>query len=164
MSVPYLVWMATHWDRVIAMLAEGDRGIAEAPRSAEAGLVLWIAAGYGLLPAGSGVAPWLDPLGQAGQVALVLVGVLLATGWSSGAGGRPASPSWEPRLLAVAWLILAGRCLVGQSSSIYLHYLVALFPALFIVAALPLGWLLAHGGRQWRRSGRSCLAVWWPIS
>ena len=59
-------------------------------------------------------------------------------------------------LLAGIWLVLPLAALVAQSSSIYLHYLVALFPAVFLVMALPIGWLLAHGplaDRGARRGG-----------
>jgi hypothetical protein len=148
LAVPYLGWIAVHSSQVTSMLAEGNRGLAEAPRGAEAGLVFWMASGYGLLPASSTVAPWLDPLGQAGTLALVLVGLLLAAGVGMAVvAAVRRRPCWEPLALAVIWLILPVSALIVQSSSVYLHYLVALFPALFVVLVIPLGWLLSHRRR-----------------
>ena len=104
-----------------------------------------VASGFGLLPAASDVAPWLNPLGQAGQGMLALVGVLLAAGLGMAlTAAVRRSPGWEARLLPAIWLVLPCLTLIGQSSSVYLHYLVALSPALFLVLALPVGWLLAR--------------------
>jgi hypothetical protein len=142
LAVPYLAWVGLNWSEITAKLAEGNRGVALAPGGGAWHLVLWIGAGYGLLPASSEVAGWLDPLGKAGAVALVLVGLLLAAGLGMAivAAVRRA-PCWERRVLPAIWLVLPLVALVGQSSSTYLHYLVALFPAIFLVMALPLGWL-----------------------
>jgi len=148
LAVPYLVWVATNWTDVTARLAEGNRGIAEAPRGAVAMLVLWVAAGYGLLPSRSGTAPWLDLPGQVASASVVLVGVLLVAGivMATIAFARQRA-RWEAMTLAVIWLVLPIVALVAQSSSVYLHYLVAIFPALFIVLALPLGWMVGHPRR-----------------
>jgi hypothetical protein len=67
------------------------------------------------------------------------------------------APGWERALLPAIWLVLPLLALVGQSSSIYLHYLVALFPAIFLVIALPLGWLLARS--RWPAVAVGALAV-----
>jgi hypothetical protein len=144
LTTPYLVWVGLHWPELSARLAEGNRGVAIAPHHGAAELVLWSASGFGLLPATSDVAAWLAPLGTAGQGALVLVGLLLLAGCLMAvvAAVRRA-PGWERSLLPVLWLLLPIGALVGQSSSVYLHYLVALFPAIFLVMALPIGWLLA---------------------
>ena len=145
LTVPYLSWIAIHWAEIAARLDDGNRGVQLAPRSGAAELVLWSAAGFGLLPATSDTAPWLNPLGQAGRVALVVVGLLLAAGLGMAlTAAVRRTPGWEARLLPAIWLVLPSLTLIGQSSSIYLHYLVALSPALFMVMALPLGWLLAR--------------------
>ena len=145
MTVPYLAWIGLNWGDFAGKLAEGNRGVAEVPHHGAAELVLWVGAGYGLLPASSDVASWLAPLGTASQGALGLVGLLLVAGCAMAviAAVRRA-PGWERTLLPVLWLLLPVAALVGQSSSVYLHYLVALFPAIFLVLALPIGWLLAR--------------------
>jgi hypothetical protein len=146
LAIPYLLWIGVHWAEIVAKLGAGNRGIAEAPHASAVGLVVWLAAGFGLLPAHSDVAPWLDPLGQAGVLGLGLVALLLAAGLLMGVVGAIRRRSgWEAMLLAGLWLVLPFAALIAQSSSVYLHYLVALFPAVFIVLALPVGWLLARG-------------------
>ena len=145
LTVPYLSWIATHWAEVSARLEDGNRGVQLAPRSGAVELVLWSASGFGLLPATSDVAPWLNPLGQVGQGMLALVGVLLAAGLGMAlTAAVRRTPGWEARLLPAIWLVLPCLTLIGQSSSVYLHYLVALSPALFLVMALPVGWLLSR--------------------
>jgi 4-amino-4-deoxy-L-arabinose transferase-like glycosyltransferase len=145
LTVPYLSWIGLNWAQISERLADGNRGVQLAPRSGAVELVLWSASGFGLLPAVSDVAPWLDPLGQAGRVALVVVGGLLVAGLGMALWAAiRRTPGWEARLLPAIWLVLPSLTLIGQSSSVYLHYLVALSPALFLVMALPLGWLLAR--------------------
>jgi 4-amino-4-deoxy-L-arabinose transferase-like glycosyltransferase len=145
LAVPYLAWAALHWAEFAGKLTEGNRGVGLAPTNGAATLVLWLGAGFGLLPAASDVAPWLDPLGQVGRAMLALVGVLLLAGLAMAVlGSVRRRPGWERPLLPAIWLVLPLLALVGQSSSVYLHYLVALFPAVFLVLALPIGWLLAR--------------------
>jgi 4-amino-4-deoxy-L-arabinose transferase-like glycosyltransferase len=147
-TVPYLTWVALHWTEFAAKLSEGNRGVALAPTNGAATLVLWVGAGFGLLPAASDVASWLNPLGQVGLGVLWLVGLLLLAGLAMAVLGAIRRPmGWEGPLLAGIWLLLPLLALIGQSSSIYLHYLVALFPAIFLVQALPIGWLLARPRR-----------------
>jgi hypothetical protein len=148
LAVPYLTWVAIHWTEFAGKLAEGNRGVGLAPTNGAGMLVLWLGAGYGLLPAASDLASWLDPLGQAGNGALVLVGGLLVAGFALAAWMLARRrEGWERPLLPAIWLVLPLLALIGQSSSIYLHYLVALFPAIFLVLALPIGWLLAQSRR-----------------
>jgi hypothetical protein len=148
MTVPYLTWVGLHWPELSAKLAEGNRGVAIVPHHGAAELVLWAASGFGLLPATSDEAAWLAPLGMTGQGALVLVGLLLLAGCLMAVvAAVRRTPDWERLLLPVLWLLLPIGALVGQSSSVYLHYLVALFPAIFLVMALPLVWLLARPRR-----------------
>jgi len=145
LTVPYLTWVVLNWGEIAAKLAEGNRGVAVVPHHGAAELVLWVGAGFGLLPASSDVAGWLAPLGLVGQGVVALVGLLLVGGCGLAAlGAVRRAPGWERALLPVLWLILPIGALVGQSSSVYLHYLVALFPAIFLVTALPLGWLLGR--------------------
>ncbi|MGE3910164.1 MAG: glycosyltransferase family 39 protein [Chloroflexota bacterium] len=145
LTVPYLSWIAEHWTEITARLDDGNRGVQLAPRSGALELVLWSASGFGLLPATSDVAPWLNPLGQVGRAVLALAGVLILAGLAMAlTAAVRRTPGWEARLLPAIWLVLPCLALVGQSSSIYLHYLVALSPAVFLVMALPLGWLLAR--------------------
>ncbi len=149
LTLPYLSWVAAHWPELSARLADGNRGVALTAQQGALNLVLWIASGYGMFPPSSDVASWLAPLGLAGTVALGLAAVLLVAGLGMGlvVGVRGAvrrRAGWECALLPALWLVLPFAALVGQSSSIYLHYLVALFPAVFLVMALPLGWLLAR--------------------
>jgi 4-amino-4-deoxy-L-arabinose transferase-like glycosyltransferase len=147
-SLPYLVYVASHWSELSAALSQGNRGIAlETGGSSAPGapqLLIWTAAGYGLLPASSAAAPWLTPLGQAGWATLWLVGALIAAGLAMAmlALGRRVS-DWPALVLPAAWLVAPVAALGTQSSSVYLHYMVALFPAVFLVMALPLGALLA---------------------
>lgn len=148
LTVPYLTWVALHWADFSARLAAGNRGVALPTSNGAGALVLWIGAGFGLLPATSDVASWLDPLGQAGKGLLALVGVLLLAGLGSAVLSLVRRrEGWEGRLLPAIWLVLPLVALVGQSSSVYLHYLVALFPTIFLVLALPIGWLLAQARR-----------------
>jgi hypothetical protein len=148
LSVPYLGWVATHWTVFAGQLAEGNRGVGLAPSGGSLALVLWIGAGFGLLPASSDVASWLDPLGQLGYAMLGLVGVLLVAGLAMAVvAAVRRRAGWERSVLPAIWLVLPLLALVGQSSSIYLHYLVALFPSIFLVAALPIGWLLERPRR-----------------
>ncbi|MCC7371068.1 MAG: glycosyltransferase family 39 protein [Chloroflexi bacterium] len=143
LTVPYLSWVGLHWAEVSARLEDGNRGVGLAPRNGAIELVLWSASGFGLLPAVSDIAPWLNPFGQAGRVVLLLVGALLAAGLGMAiTAAARRTPGWEARLLPAIWLVLPSLTLIGQSSSVYLHYLVALSPAVFMVMALPLGWLL----------------------
>lgn len=145
LTVPYLSWVATHWAEFSSRLAAGDRGVGLSPTNGAATLVLWIGSGFGLLPATSDVAAWLDPLGRVGWGMLGLTGLLLLTGFGmAGLATVKRRSGWEARLLPAIWLLLPVLALVGQSSSVYLHYLVALFPAIFLVMALPIGWLLAQ--------------------
>ena len=145
-SLPYLGWVGLHWPELQARLAEGNRGIALASGGSSAPgagqLLLWTAAGYGLLPARSAAAPWLNGLGQASTLTLWAVAALLVAGLGVALRAlirRPAG--WEPVVLSVVWLLPIGMLLV-QSSSVYLHYMVAMFPAVFLVLALPLAHLL----------------------
>jgi hypothetical protein len=145
LQVPYLGYVAAHWADFAAKLEAGNRGVGLAPTNGATTLVLWVASGFGLLPAASDVAPWLNPLGQAGRGILGLVGALLLAGLGMAvlaAARRRAG--WEASLLPAIWLLLPILALVGQSSSVYLHYLVALFPAIFLVIGLPIGWLLGQ--------------------
>lgn len=143
LTIPYLAWVGLNWTAFSEKLAEGNRGVATVPHHGAAELVLWVGAGYGLLPATSDVSPWLAPLGLAGQVALVLVALLLLSGLLIALlAAVRRTPGWERPLLPAIWLLLPVCALIGQSSSVYLHYLVALFPATFLVMALPIGWLL----------------------
>lgn len=148
LAVPYLAWVAIHWADFAGKLSEGNRGVALTPTNGAATLVLWIGAGFGLLPAASDVAPWLNPLGEIGKAMMTLTAALLLAGLAMAVYGAVRRPKgWEGALIAAIWLIFPLGALVGQSSSIYLHYLVALFPAIFLVAALPIGWLLSGHGR-----------------
>lgn len=143
LTAPYLGWVALNWGELSGHLAAGNRGVAVAPQHDALELVLWTAAGFGLLPATSDVAAWLDPLGMVGWVVVAVVGVLLAAALVMAVlAVVRRRPGWERTLLPVVWLVLPFGALVLQSSSIYLHYLVALFPAVFLALALPLGWLL----------------------
>jgi 4-amino-4-deoxy-L-arabinose transferase-like glycosyltransferase len=145
LQVPYLGYAATHWSDFAAKLAEGNRGVGLAPTNGATMLVLWVGSGFGLLPAASDVAPWLNPLGQVGWGIVGLAGLLLLAGLGLAAlAVVRRCPGWEARLLPAIWLLLPILALVGQSSSVYLHYLVALFPAIFLVLALPIGWLLSR--------------------
>jgi 4-amino-4-deoxy-L-arabinose transferase-like glycosyltransferase len=160
LTVPYLTWVALHWADFAAKLSAGNRGVGLAPTNGFGALVLWLGAGFGLLPAASDVASWLDPLGQVGIGVLVLVGALLLAGLGSAALGLVRRrEGWERQVLPSIWLVLPLLALVGQSSSVYLHYLVALFPAIFLVLALPIGWLLAHARRLLVAGGALILAA-----
>lgn len=145
-SLPYLSYVVEHWAELASTLAAGNRGIVLVPDSARKAsapeLLLWTAAGYGLLPAESRAAPWLNPLGQAGRVTLGVVGALLATGLGMATWGLLRHRAGPARWLPAVWLLLPVLALVAQSSSVYLHYMVALFPAMFVVMAFPLGALL----------------------
>jgi 4-amino-4-deoxy-L-arabinose transferase-like glycosyltransferase len=148
LTVPYLSWIARNWAEISARLEDGNRGVELSSNHGALELVLWSASGFGLLPAVSDEAPWLNPLGQAGYAALAVVaGVLLAGLAMALRAAVRRALCWEARLLPAIWLVLPVLALVGQSSSIYLHYLVALSPALFMVLALPLGWLLGQAHR-----------------
>ena len=143
LSVPYATWVLTHWGELAARLAAGNRGFALTPTHSAPELVLWLAAGFNLLPVSGEAAPWLTGLGQVNRVALVIASGLLLAGLGVTAWAVACRrPGWERPLLASAWLLLPVGALVAQSSSVYLHYLVALFPALFLVMGLPLGALL----------------------
>ena len=160
LSLPYATWVLTHWEDLTARLAAGNRGIALTPTHSALDLVLWTASGFNLLPVASDAAPWLAPLGLANRAALVgATGLLLAglgmTAWAVVC----RRPGWERPLLASAWLLLPVGALVAQSSSVYLHYLVALSPALFLVMGLPIGALLERGAAWARLAGGVALAI-----
>lgn len=142
-SLPYLLYVVGHWSELSARLAEGNRGLTLEVKNGAVDLLLWTAAGYGLLPVESRAAPWLNPLGQAGALMLWVVRVLIVggLGLSARAFARRCS-GWEAPMLAAAWLVLPILALLAQSSSVYVHYLVALFPAVFLVMALPIAALL----------------------
>ncbi|HYU20677.1 MAG TPA: glycosyltransferase family 39 protein [Chloroflexota bacterium] len=147
LSLPFLAYLASHWPELASKLGEGNRGIALVPRYLGAPeLLLWTASGYALLPAVSKAAPWLNPLGLAGRATLWLVGVLFAAGLGMAVWAvvtrRPGS---ERLVVLVLWLVLPLLMLSAQSSSVYLHYMVAVFPAMFLVMALPLGAALGRG-------------------
>lgn len=158
LSTPYLWWVAAQWPELSARLAEGNRGVALPTQHGAVDLVLWLAAGYGLFPPTSDTAPWLAPLGVAGTVALVAAAGLLVAGLAMAAAATlRRREGWEARLLPAIWLVLPLVALVGQSSSIYLHYLVALFPAVCLVLGLPIGWLLTRGRRPLAVAGAALL-------
>lgn len=147
-SVPYALYVVTHWPELAARLSEGNRGVDLTSSNSAPTLLLWTAAGYGLLPATSKVAPWLDRLGQVGWATLGIVLALIVGGlgliaWQ--AVRRQAL--WESSLILGFWLVLPFAALLAQSSSVYLHYMVAVFPVVFLVMALPLGVLLSSRRR-----------------
>ena len=159
LSLPYAAWVVMHRDELAARLAEGNRGIALGSAHSGAELALWSAAGFNLLPTTSSAAPWLAPLGLANRATLALTALLLAAGLLMAAWSvvrRRAG--WEAALLAVAWTILPVAVLTIQSSSVYLHYLVALSPAIFLVMALPIGALLDRSTVVTRLIGGFALA------
>ena len=148
-SLPYLVYVAGHWSELAARLAAGNRGIDFDAQNSAPALLLWTAAGYGLLPASSRAAPWLDPLGRAAGLTLWLVAGLLLGGLAMTLRAVMRRCRDAPALLLPGlWLGLPFLTLMAQSSSVYLHYLVALFPAVFLVMGFPLGALLGS-----RRTG-----------
>lgn len=160
LSLPYLVWVLTRWDELAARLAAGNRGIALTPTNSALDLVLWLASGFNLLPVEGEAAAWLVPLGWANRIGLVGAAGLLAAGLAMTAWAAVCRrPGWERPLLASAWLLLPVGALVVQSSSVYLHYLVALFPAVFLVIGLPLGRLLEHRAMLARAAGGLSLAA-----
>ncbi len=146
-SLPYAIWVLIHWSDISARLGEGNRGVALAGSGSLPTLVLWTAAGFGLLPAESKAAPWLDPLGQLSRALVALAALLLAFGaglsiWAA----LKRRAGWEAGLVVAIWAILPAATLTAQTSSVYLHYLVALFPSAFMLMAMPIG-LLLGGGR-----------------
>ena len=161
-SLPYLGWVGLHWSELQARLAEGNRGIALAPAASSGRgatqLLLWTAAGYGLLPAASAAAPWLSSLGLATALTLWTVAALLVAGLGIAVAALVRRPGgWEPLALSAIWLLPVGVLLV-QSSSVYLHYMVAVFPAVFLVLALPLA-LLLGGALPGRLIGGALLGL-----
>jgi hypothetical protein len=88
-----------------------------------------------------------------------VVGVLLLAGILMGiVAAVRRRAGWEVALLPALWLVLPFGALLAQTSSIYLHYLVALFPAIFLVMALPIGWLLGRS-RMLAAAGTLLVAV-----
>ena len=159
-SLPYLVYVAGHWSELAARLAEGNRGIDFDAQNSAPALLLWTAAGYGLLPANSRAAPWLDPLGWAGGLTLWVVAALLLGGLVMTARALMRRCQDAPALLLPAlWLALPFLTLMAQSSSVYLHYLVALFPTAFLVMAFPLGALLGSRRSPLRLVGAATLIL-----
>ncbi len=149
LCLPYLGWVGLHWQELQARLAEGNRGIAlTAGTSSTPGagqLLVWTVAGYGLLPTTSAAAPWINTLGQATTLTIWVVAAALIAGVVIALRALIRRPDgWEPIVLSAVWL-LPLVALVAQSSSVYLHYMVALFPAVFVVLALPLAALLGRG-------------------
>ena len=158
LSVPYAAWVLTHWDELAARLAAGNRGIALTPTNSAPELVLWMAAGFNLLPVASEAAPWLTALGLANRAVLVVATGLLVAGLGMTIRAVVRrGPGWANPLLASAWLLLPVGALVVQSSSVFLHYLVAMFPSVFLVMALPLGALLDRRARAPRLIGGGVL-------
>ena len=149
-SLPYAVYLIADRERVTRVLGEGNRGVAARPEHNVLDFTAWIAGGVELLPTPSGLAPWLDQLGlvmaasSTIAVALALAGVAIGL-----AASLLRRTGWRRHALILAWTVLPLGLVAWQSSTVYLHYLVFLFPSLFLLMAVPLGWLFGGGlGRR----------------
>ena len=113
--------------------------MAEAPAHGVLEFSWWIAAGLNLLPTPLGLADWLDRLNGLLTVSSLVAGLLLAAGlaWClARSAGR--ADGWRADALLLVWTVLPPALMAWQSSTVYLHYLVVLFPTIFLLMALPL--------------------------
>lgn len=146
LGVPYLLHVLDTRDQIAAALADGQRGLAAAPRLAALQLVWWFTAGVNLVPAGARLADWLDLLALLLGATSLTVAALLAAGLVGCVAICLRRPSVRSRyLLLLTWLILPFGVITWQRSAVYLHYFMILVPAVFIVLALPLNALLGAG-------------------
>ena len=122
-----------------AIVAEGNRGVAEAPRHGVVEFSWWLSAGLNLLAMPGGETGWLDALGSAMQAQSWLVAGLLVCGVGLclvEIVGRRSG--WRRFALLLAWTFLPLELVGLQSSTVYLHYLALLFPLPFLLVALSL--------------------------
>ena len=147
LSLPYALYLVSDRERIAAILAEGNRGVADAPRHGVFEFTWWLAAGVNLLPTPPGLAGWVDTLG-----AVMRVESWLAAGLALGGLGLCGlrigrrCPGWRRYALLLTWTILPLGLVAWQSSTVYLHYLVMLFPLPFLLMALPLEALASRRG------------------
>ena len=139
LSVPYAVWVIVNREQIAAILAEGNRGVGDAPRPGVLEFSWWLSAGLNLLPMPGGLARWVDQLGAIMRVQSWLVaGLLLASLGICLFQIARRAPGWRRYALLLAWTILPLGLVALQSSAVYLHYLVLLFPLPFLLLALAL--------------------------
>jgi hypothetical protein len=75
----------------------------------------------------------------------------LSTGARAIWQGLRSDAGWRANLLLWLWFTLPLAAQLRHSSPPQVHYLLLIYPALFIVAALPLGWLFATpAARIWQ--------------
>jgi 4-amino-4-deoxy-L-arabinose transferase-like glycosyltransferase len=149
LSLPYGWYLFSERERVLAILAEGERGVS-VPRTAVVEFTWWVTAGLNLLPTPPRLLGWLDWLGLLLRLeawlaaALLLGGALLAL--FSIVRRRPRARAWA---LVLGWVMLPLLFIAGQRSTPYLHYAVLVLPAIFLLPALTLDqlWRLPRVGR-----------------
>jgi hypothetical protein len=150
LALPYLVYVVTSHERIGAALAEGNRGIAAAPRQRALEFAWWITAGTNLLPTPAPGFGRQDLLGVTLRAESLLAAALLVAGVALCFIHCVRRQSgWERYGLLLAWTILPLALIIWQSSTVYLHYLVLLVPLVFLLVALPLDWLFNRPRFGW---------------
>jgi hypothetical protein len=146
-SSPFILYVAQSFDEISRALREGSRGLATEANAGLLDLVRWTISGEHLLPFGNRGLADLQSLGSAVRIVgpvtagLLIVGAVLCL-----VGTALRKSGWTRYPILLLWAITPIALLAGQTSSLYLHYLVVLSPFPFLVTGLTIGWLM-NGGR-----------------
>jgi hypothetical protein len=146
-SSPFIIYVVHSFDEITRALREGSRGLATEANAGLLDLVRWTISGEHLLPFGNRGLVDLQSLGSAVRIvasvtaALLIVGAVLCL-----VGTVLRKPGWTRYPILLLWAVTPIALLAGQTSSLYLHYLMVLWPFPSLVMGLTIGWLM-NGGR-----------------
>jgi hypothetical protein len=146
-SSPFILYVSRSFGEISRALREGSRGLASEANAGLLDLVRWTISGEHLLPFGNRGLADVQSLGSIVPIlGAVTVGLLITGAGLSAIGMVLRRPGWTRYPILLLWAVTPIALLAGQTSSLYLHYLVVLSPFPFLVMGLTIGWLM-NGGR-----------------
>jgi hypothetical protein len=143
-SSPFILYVAGSFAEITQALRAGSRGLAASANTGLLDLVRWTISGEHLLPFGNRGLADVQWLGRATAVvapvtaALLVGGALLAVIETA-----RRQHGWTRYPVLMLWSVTPIALLAGQTSSLYLHYLVVLSPFPFLVMGLAAGWAMS---------------------
>ena len=157
---PYALHLWAIRDEVIAALDRGNRGVTLVPDPTAAIQTFWLISGL-QLDAKLGVPDAALTLLRGPLLAVALIaGLLLVAGVALAARAcARRAPGWEAYALALIWFLAPLALMTWQSSQVYVHYVLVLLPAPFVLMALPIGAGWQRAGHAARRTVVGMLAT-----